>query len=98
MMETKRGYVYIVTNKQNGTLYIGVTSALVKRIYEHKHKLVDGFTKKYDLTILVYYEIYDSVIDAIEREKKLKKYKREYKINLINKMNPEWNDLYNTVI
>ena len=94
----KQGYVYILASKKNGTLYIGVTSNLVKRIYEHKEALVEGFTKKYGVHGLVYYEICDDILGAIEREKKLKKYKREYKMNLINEMNPEWNDLYEQLL
>lgn len=97
MREEKRGYVYILTNKPRGTLYIGVTSRLPGRTWEHKNDVMDGFTRKYGLHHLVYYEIYDSIITAIEREKKLKKYKREYKINLITQMNPEWKDLYETL-
>lgn len=87
-----------MASQKNGTLYIGVTSDLVKRVWEHKEKFVQGFTKQYDVTMLVYYEIYESVVDAIEREKKLKKYKREYKLNLINDFNPDWQDLYETII
>ncbi len=87
-----------MANKKNGTLYIGVTSILAKRTYQHKEKRIEGFTKKYSLNRLVYYEIFDDILSAIEREKKLKKYKREYKLNLINATNPEWNDLYDTII
>jgi putative endonuclease len=91
-------FIYILTNKKFGTLYIGITRDLVRRIYEHKEKLLDGFSKKYGLDKLVYYEIFDSVIDAISREKQLKNWKREWKIELIKKMNPEWKDLYSEVI
>lgn len=94
----KSGFVYIITNKHNTTLYIGVTSDLVKRIYEHKNKLVDGFSKKYNLNKLVYFEYSDSVIAAIEREKYLKGKKREFKNNLINSVNPGWVDLYHSII
>lgn len=97
MKKEKAGYVYILTNMKNGTLYVGVTSDLARRIYEHKEKIFKGFTKKYGLNRLVYYEVYEDVVAAIEREKKLKKYKREYKINLIRQMNSEWDDLYETL-
>ncbi len=90
-------YVYIITNKPNGTLYIGVTNDLIRRIYEHKHKIFKGFSSKYELNRLVYYEIYDDEIKAIQREKNLKHYSREWKKALIEQNNPEWNDLYNTL-
>ncbi len=89
----KRGYVYILTNKNNTTLYTGVTSNLPKRIYEHKNKLVDGFSKKYNLDKLVYYEIIDEITEAINREKQIKAGSRKKKIELINSQNPEWKDL-----
>ena len=92
-MEEKRGFVYIVTNKPFGTLYIGVTSNLQKRDWEHKHHAVDGFTKKYSCTMLVYYEIHDSIEDAILREKQMKEWKRNWKLRLILDMNPQWQDL-----
>ena len=88
-------YVYIITNNKNGTLYVGVTNNLVRRVYEHKNKLLDGFSKKYSLNKLVYYEYFDDINSAIKREKSLKLSKRDYKLGLINKFNPEWNDLYN---
>ncbi|MBN2722305.1 MAG: GIY-YIG nuclease family protein [Campylobacterales bacterium] len=81
-----------------GTLYIGVTSNLSKRVYEHKRGFIDGFTQKYNLKKLVYYEIFDDIVDAINREKQLKKYKRDKKIELINLFNPSWKDLYESVI
>ncbi len=87
-------YVYILASKRNGTLYIGVTSDLVKRVYEHKNNLVDGFTKKYHVHKLVYYELTDDINSAITREKQVKKWKRAWKIELIEKSNPEWKDLY----
>ena len=90
-------YVYIITNKQNGTLYIGVTNDLIRRIYEHKHKIFKGFSSKYELDKLVYYEIYDDEIKAIQREKNLKHYSREWKKALIEQNNPEWNDLYDAL-
>ena len=91
-------FVYIVSNKKNGTLYIGVTSNLVCRIYEHKNKLFKGFTSKYDLTKLVYFEIYEDAGQAISREKELKKWERDWKIQLIEKNNPNWDDLYSKII
>ena len=87
-------YIYILANKRNGTLYIGVTSNLVKRAYEHKNNIIDGFTKKYNIHKLVYYEISDDIESAIRREKQLKKWNRKWKMNLIEKNNPEWKDLY----
>ena len=87
-------YIYILANKRNGTLYIGVTSNLVKRIYEHKNNIIEGFSKKYNIHKLVYYEITDDIESAIRREKQLKKWNRKWKMNLIEKNNPEWKDLY----
>ena len=95
---TKQSYIYIMTNDNKTTLYIGVTNNLVRRVYEHKHKLVDGFTKRYNLTILVYYEVFDNIENAIIREKQLKAGSRQKKIDLINSLNPSWNDLYNSII
>ncbi|MDP2362222.1 MAG: GIY-YIG nuclease family protein [Ignavibacteria bacterium] len=87
-------YLYILASKRNGTLYIGITNDLIRRIGEHKSKLIEGFSKKYNVDRLVYFEIHDCVNETITREKRLKKWNREWKINLIEKMNPEWNDLY----
>ena len=87
-------YVYILFNKREGTLYVGVTTDLVKRIYEHKTKLNKGFTQKYNVDKLGYYEIYEDVGMAIDREKILKAGNRKRKIDLIESMNPEWIDLY----
>ena len=92
------GYTYILFNKKNGTLYVGVTSNLIRRIYEHKNKLVDGFTKKYGVDKLAYYEIYDDITLAIEREKQLKGLLRKKKLELIEINNPEWLDLYYSII
>ena len=92
------GYTYILFNKRNGTLYIGVTLNLVKRVYEHKNKLVDGFTKKYNIDKLGYYEIFDDIEEAIIREKKLKGASRKKKLELIEMNNPEWLDLYDEII
>ncbi len=90
--------VYIITNKPNGTLYIGVTSDLVSRVWQHKEHVVDGFTKKYDLTKLVYYEQHQTMEAAILREKQLKQWNREWKIRLIQEKNPEWFDLYESIL
>ena len=87
-------YVYIMASKKNGTLYIGVTNDLIKRVYSHKNDLVEGFTKKYGIHQLVYYEQTEDVKSAIQREKQLKKWNRNWKIELIEKMNPNWKDLY----
>jgi len=84
-----------MTNKKNKVLYTGVTNDLAKRVYEHKSKIVDGFTKKYNLNKLVYYEVFEDAYNAIAREKQIKAGNRQKKINLISKMNPAWNDLYN---
>ncbi|MEW7292560.1 GIY-YIG nuclease family protein [Aquimarina sp. 2304DJ70-9] len=94
MLKPKHQYaLYIITNKKNGTLYIGISNNLERRIFEHKNKLIEGFTKKYDLDRLVYFEIHKYVNDAITREKRLKAWKRQWKINLIEEDNPNWNDL-----
>ncbi len=91
-------YVYILASKKNGTLYIGVTSDLSKRVYEHKQKLVDGFTKEHNVHILVYYEQHNEIEEAIIREKQMKKWNRKWKMRLIEEKNPEWKDLYNEII
>ena len=91
-------YVYLLASKRNGTLYVGVTSDLIKRVWEHKNKLIAGFTKKYKIDRLVYYEICIDPTTAIHREKRLKKYPRRWKVNLIEGMNPEWNDLYENLV
>ena len=90
----KQYYIYIITNTRNTVLYTGVTSDLKKRVYEHKSKLVSGFTKKYNIIKLVYYEVFNDIYNAILREKQIKGGLRQNKINLINKMNPNWQDLY----
>ena len=91
-------YIYILTNKPNGTLYIGVTSDLVKRIYEHKSGFVDGFSKKYNTKMLVYYEVYEDIAEAIKREKTLKRWNRDWKIKLIEDFNSSWKDLYDEIL
>jgi putative endonuclease len=87
-----------MTNKPNGTLYIGVTSDLIKRVYEHKNNLQDGFSKKYNIKKLVYYEVFDDINEAIKREKQLKKWNRDWKVDLIESVNREWKDLYDEIL
>ena len=87
-------YVYILCSNRNGTLYIGLTNNLTKRINEHKQKLYNGFSKKYSVDKLAYFEAFEDVFEAINREKSLKKWRRDWKIKLIEDSNPEWNDLY----
>lgn len=87
------GFVYIVTNKRNGTLYIGVTSNLPRRAYEHREGLIEGFTKRYGLKTLVWFERYDRIEDAIRREKQMKEWNRKWKLRMIEELNPEWKDL-----
>jgi putative endonuclease len=90
----KQPAVYILASKRNGTLYIGVTSDLVKRVWQHRNDLIEGFTKKYGVHRLVYYETHTDMTEAIRREKRLKKWNRAWKIELIQKKNPEWIDLW----
>lgn len=90
--------MYILASKRNGTLYIGVTNDLVKRVLQHKQKLVEGFTKKYGVDKLVYYEVAENIESAILREKQLKKWNRTWKLKLIQKINFEWRDLYHEII
>ncbi len=89
----KKGYVYIMTNKPRGTLYIGMTKNLQRRIFEHKQHFVRGFTGKYNLDKLVFYEERENIVSAIEREKELKRWLRQWKIELIESINPSWEDL-----
>jgi putative endonuclease len=91
-------YVYILASKRNGTLYTGVTSDLIKRVWEHKEKLVAGFTKRYHVNRLVYFEQFMDPEAAVNREKRIKKYPRQWKLNLIEEENPEWKDLYPDLI
>lgn len=94
-MDARHGYVYIITDKPFGTLYTGVTSDLARRIYEHRQGIYPGFSKRYGLKHLVYYEVHDTILAAIEREKQIKKWRREWKIhNLIHGQNRAWLDLY----
>ena len=90
-------YVYILASKKNGTIYVGVTGDLIKRIYGHKQNLIDGFTKKYDVHDLVYYEVHKEIEEAITREKQIKKWNRKWKLRLIEENNPTWMDLYDEV-
>jgi putative endonuclease len=94
-MEWKQYYVYIMTNKHNKVLYTGFTNDLARRVFEHREKLIEGFTSRYNINKLVYYETFDNPSDAIAREKQIKGGSRQKKIGLINSVNPEWKDLYN---
>jgi putative endonuclease len=94
----KQPALYILASRRNGTLYIGVTSDLQKRIWEHKNDLFEGFTKRYSVHRLVYYELHDEMVSAITREKQIKKWKRDWKLNLIEGQNPDWNDLWERVL
>ena len=93
----KQFYVYILASKRNGTLYIGVTSQLVQRIWQHKNKMIEGFTEKYNVDRLVYYETHSNAESAITREKQMKKWRRDWKIRLIERKNPDWKDLYDDI-
>ena len=93
----KQFYVYILASKRNGTLYTGVTSNLTKRAWEHKEGLVEGFTKKYSVKMLVYYETFEDVGSAIMREKQIKKWERKWKLRMIEEKNPQWNDLFGEI-
>jgi putative endonuclease len=94
----KRPAVYILASKRNGTLYIGVTSDLVKRVWEHKNNVVEGFTKRYGVHQLVWYELHENMESAIKREKQLKEWNRQWKLELIEDTNPNWQDLYPVII
>ena len=96
-MLEKQYYVYILASKKYGTLYIGVTNNITQRIFEHKENIVDGFTKKYNVHQLVYFEIHNDAYEALTREKQIKKWNRQWKINLIEKHNPQWINLTNGV-
>jgi putative endonuclease len=91
-------YVYLLTNKPWGTLYTGVTNHLVRRTFEHKEGLAEGFTKQHGLKTLVWYEVHEDVTAAITREKQIKRWRRDWKVNLIQAMNPEWRDLYEEIV
>jgi putative endonuclease len=94
----KEYYVYIMASKRNGTLYTGVTSDLVRRVWEHKSGEIKGFTSTYKVNQLVYYEAHGDITEAIKREKNIQAWKRSWKLNLIEKNNPYWNDLYNSIV
>jgi putative endonuclease len=93
----KQFYVYILTNARNGTLYTGVTNDLLRRVWEHKNGVVEGFTKQHELEKLVWYEIHANAYEAITREKRIKAWKRDWKKRIIEEMNPYWNDLYDSL-
>jgi putative endonuclease len=90
-------YVYLLANKHNNVLYTGVTTDLIRRVYEHRNKLIKGFTQKYNVDRLVYYEACENIVVAIEREKQIKAWSRKKKVDLINALNPEWEDLYRSL-
>jgi len=90
-------FVYILASKRNGTIYIGITNNLLKRVHQHRSNLVEGFTKTYKVHELVYYETHKNINDAITKEKRMKKWKRKWKLKLIEKFNPNWEDLFNTL-
>ncbi|MDD2367772.1 MAG: GIY-YIG nuclease family protein [Sulfuricurvum sp.] len=94
----KQPAVYILASQPNGTLYIGVTSNLSKRIYEHKNHLLEGFSDKYDVAMLVWYELHETMESAISREKAIKKWNRNWKLRIIEEFNPEWKDLYEGIL
>lgn len=96
-MMIKAPAVYIMANRRNGTLYMGVTSALAQRVYQHRQKLVPGFTTRYDCTLLVRYEMHNEMLEAIAREKQIKAGSRRKKLEMIEAMNPEWRDLYRDI-
>ena len=97
-MRERSPCVYILASKKNGTLYIGVTSDLVKRVWEHKNDLVEGITKEYGVHQLVYFESHEDMATAIQREKQLKKWNRDWKVQLIEKGNPQWGDLFDSLV
>jgi putative endonuclease len=97
-MKMNQYFVYIMASRQNGTLYVGVTNNLLRRVYEHREGILDGFSKKYDIKRLVYYEIHQDIKEAIAREKRIKSWKRDWKLRLIEEANPEWKDLYEEML
>jgi putative endonuclease len=98
MMEAKQPAVYILASRHHGTLYIGVTTNLIKRVWEHKNDFVAGFTQRYGVHLLVYFELHATLESAITREKQLKKWKRDWKIQLIETQNPDWRDLWKDIL
>jgi len=97
-MDQKQAAVYILASQRYGTLYVGVTSNLVKRVWEHKNNVVEGFTKKYGVHTLVWYELHESMESAIQREKAIKNWKRDWKIRMIEEQNLDWHDLYSGIV
>ncbi|MCX5902737.1 MAG: GIY-YIG nuclease family protein [Proteobacteria bacterium] len=98
MSVDKQYYVYMLASRKNGTLYIGVTNNLLKRVYEHKENLIEGFTKQYNVHTLVWYEVHNDIREAITREKQIKKWNRNWKLRIIENLNPEWKDLYGELV
>ena len=94
----KQFYVYILASKRNGTLYTGVTSNLIQRVWQHKHYVIQGFTRKYNVKTLVYYEVHENAESALTREKKIKRWRRSWKLDLIENSNPGWRDLYEGIL
>ncbi len=94
---TSPGYVYLMASQRNGTLYLGVTSNPVARAFQHRTGAIDGFSKQYGCTLLVWFEVHDDIQDARQREARLKKWKRDWKLELIERTNPQWKDLYDTL-
>jgi putative endonuclease len=94
----KQFYVYILASKPNGTLYTGVTSNLIQRVWQHKNDVIQGFTRKYNVKTLVYYEVHENAESALTREKKIKRWRRAWKLGLIENSNPEWRDLYENIL
>jgi len=92
-----KSFVYILASRRNGTLYVGSTTNLVQRIWEHKNKVILGFTAKYNVNQLVYYETHEHIIEAAQRERRFKNWGRKWKLNIIEKFNPDWRDLYNEI-
>jgi len=97
-MKSNSYWVYILSSHRNGTLYVGITNDLIKRVWEHKNKCVEGFTNKYEIHHLVYYEFHENPESAITREKQIKKWRRLWKLKLIEEKNPMWKDLYNDIL
>ena len=94
----KQFYVYILASKPNGTLYTGVTSNLIQRVWQHKNDVIQGFTRKYNVKTLVYYEVHENAESALKREKRIKRWRRAWKLGLIENSNPEWRDLYGNIL
>jgi len=95
---TRPGYVYLMASRRNGTIYLGVTNDLLKRAWQHRNEVTDGFSKKYGCTLLVWYEAFDGIQQARQRELQMKKWKRAWKVELIERDNPQWLDLFDTLV